>query len=71
MRNNDGLLLVDPWKQIPVKFEQFSKKLNMEVSSGKWHPFCVSLNVLSHRFAPAHGETIVECPLLSYGSGGL
>ena len=42
----------NPWEQISVKFESqydnfHMKKMNLNMSSPKWRPFCLDLNVLS------------------------
>ena len=47
---NDGSLLIGPlgthFSEIWMKTEIFSyKKMNLKVSSEKWHPFCHGLNV--------------------------
>ena len=48
---NAGLLLIGPlgtnFSEILIEILTFSfKKLHLKVSSAKWHPFCLSLNVL-------------------------
>ena len=50
---NAGILLIGPlgtnFSEILVKFLIFSfKKMSLKVSSAKWRPFCLGLNVLSH-----------------------
>ena len=49
--NNAGILLIGPLKtnfsEIFVKIQAFSfKKRHLKMSSGKWWPFCLGLNVL-------------------------
>ena len=48
---NAGLLLIGPWetnfKEILIDIHTFSlKKIHLKMSSGKWRPFCLGLNVL-------------------------
>ena len=48
---NDGLLLIGPLEtnfgEIVIKVHTFSfKKMRLKMSSGKWRPFCLGLNVL-------------------------
>ena len=48
---NAGILLIGPWgtnfNEILIGIHKFSfKKINFKMSSAKWHPFCLSLNVL-------------------------
>ena len=50
---NAGLLLIGPWgtnfSEILIEIHTFSfKKIRLKVSSGKWRPFCLGLNVLTH-----------------------
>ena len=49
---NDGLLLIGPlgtnFSEILIEILTFSfKKMRLKVSSAKWQPFCLSLNVLN------------------------
>ena len=49
--NNDGILLIWPlgtsFSEILIVILSFSlKKMHLKMSSGKWWPFCLSLNVL-------------------------
>ena len=49
---NAGILLIGPqrtnFSEILIEIHTFSfKKIHLNMSSGKWHPFCLSLNVLS------------------------
>ena len=46
-----GLLVIEPlrtnFSEISIKIHTFSfKEMHLEMSSGKWRPFCLSLNVL-------------------------
>ena len=48
---NAGVLLIGPlgtnFSEILIKIHTFSfKKIHLKMSSGKWRPFCLSLNVL-------------------------
>ena len=48
---NAGILLIAPlgrkFSEILIAVEAFSfKKIYLKMSSGKWHPFCLGLNVL-------------------------
>ena len=50
--NNDGILLIWPlgtnFSEISIEIHSFSfKKMHLKMSSGKWRPFCLGLNVLS------------------------
>ena len=52
IRTNAGLLLIGPWgtnfNENFIDINTFSlKKINLKMSSGKWRPFCLGLNVLS------------------------
>ena len=50
--NNAGILLIGPlgtnFDEILIKFNTFSfKNIHLKISSGKWLPFCLGLNVLT------------------------
>ena len=50
---NDGILLIWPmgtnFSEILIEIHSFSfKKIHLKMSSGKWRPFCLGLNVLKH-----------------------
>ena len=50
---NTGILLIGPWgtnfSEILIKILTFLfKKMCLKVSSAKWHPFCLGLNVLNY-----------------------
>ena len=52
---NPGILLMGlfwtNFVEILIKIDTFSsKKMHLKISSGKRRPFCLSLNVLSHRY---------------------
>ena len=49
---NSGILLIGPWgtnfSKILIGIETFSfKKMHLKMSSAKWRPFCLGLNVLN------------------------
>ena len=49
---NGGILLIGPlgtnFNEILIKIQTFlSRKTHLKMSSGKWRPFCLGLNVLS------------------------
>ena len=50
--SNAGILLIGPLGKnfigILIKIHTFSfQKMHLKISSGKWHPFCLGLNVLN------------------------
>ena len=52
MYTKAGLLSIEPlgtnFSEILIEIHSFSfKKIHLKMSSGKWHPFCLGLNVLS------------------------
>ena len=52
IKTNAGILLIWPWwtnfSEILIEINTFSfKKMRLKVSSAKWRPFCLGLNVLS------------------------
>ena len=53
IRTNAGILLIGPLEtnfiENIIQIYTFSfKKMHLKMSSGKWRPFCLGLNVLSH-----------------------
>ena len=53
IRTNAGILLIRPlgtnFSEFLVEILIFSlKKMHLKISSGKWRPFCLGLNVLTH-----------------------
>ena len=51
IRTNAGILLIRPWgtnfSEMLIEIHTFSfKKIHLKMSSGKWRPFCLGLNVL-------------------------
>ena len=54
IETNDGILLIwslgTNFSEILIKIHSFSfKKMHLKMSSGKWRPFCLGLNVLTPR----------------------
>ena len=55
-RTNVRILLIGPlgttFSEMLIEIHTFSfKKINLKMSSGKWRPFCLGLNVLTHWFS--------------------
>ena len=53
---NAGILLIGPlgtnFSEILIEIHTFSfKKMHLKMSSGKWHPFCLGLNMLNATMA--------------------
>ena len=53
---NAGILLIGPlgtnFNEILIEIHTFSlKKMHLKMSSGKWRPFCLSLNVLNQSYS--------------------
>ena len=51
IRTNAGILLIGPlgtnFSEILMEIHKLSfKKMHLKMSSGKWRPFCIGLNVL-------------------------
>ena len=51
--NNAGLLLIEPlgtnFSEISIEIQTFSfKKMHLNMSSAKWRPFCLGLNMLTY-----------------------
>ena len=67
IRTNAGILLIEPlgtnFNEILMKIHIFSfKKIHFKMSSGKWRPFCLGLNVLSACFQCGHfGDNCSFC----------
>ena len=58
---NAGILLIGPlgtnFSEISIEIHTFSvKEMHLKISSGKWRPFCLGLNVLTctHAIAVTH-----------------
>ena len=52
IRNNDEILSIEPlginFSEILIEIHTFSfKKMHLKMSSGKWQPFCLGLNVVN------------------------
>ena len=55
IRSNAGILLIEPLRtnfgEISVVIHTFSfKEMHLKMSSGKWRPFCLGLNVLTTQY---------------------
>ena len=77
---NAGILLIGPlgtnFSEILIEIQTFSfKKIHLKMSSGKWRPFCLDLNVLGNGMAPNKWQSItwnnvnwdLWCHLVSLG----
>ena len=55
---NAGILLIGPlgtnFSDISIRIQTFSFKMHFKMSSAKWRPFCLGLNVLT--------STVYGCP---------
>ena len=64
---NAGILLIGPlvtnFSEILIEIHTFSfKKTHLKISSGKWQPFCLGLNVLRHwEIVLKFGEVMARC----------
>ena len=66
---NAGILLIGPlgtnFSEISIKIQIFSfTKMRLKVSSTKWRPFCLGLNVLFYHDIPVHNlrnSLVGEC----------
>ena len=63
IRTNAGILLIGPlgtnFSEILIGIQAFSfKKMHVKMSSAKWRPFCLGLNVLN-QFLEALSETLL------------
>ena len=68
---NAGILLIGPlgtnFNEILIKIHTFSfKNIHLKMSSGKWRPFCLSLNVLmwSDTAAYVYNIYVLVCAML-------
>ena len=62
---NAGILLIEPlgthFNEIFIEIHAFSfKKIHLKMSSGKWRPFCLSLNVMASQCVKFSGVIIDE-----------
>ena len=73
--NNVGLLLIDPletnFSEILIGIQTFSfKKMHLNMSSAKWRPFCLGLNVLKIQKAWGplyrHGLSLIPAWISNY-----
>ena len=71
---NAGILLIGPWgtnfTEILIGINTFSfKKIHSKMSSAKWRPFCLGLNVLTHlpldKMAAILGDDNFKCIFLN------
>ena len=68
---NAGILLIGPWgtnvSEILIGIHTFSfKKINLKMSSAKWRPFCLGLNMLTYRgFEYANNNSVYICVILT------
>ena len=71
---NAGILLIGPWEtkftEIVIEIHAFSfKKMHLKMASGKWRPFCLSLDVLTHlplnKMAANLADDIFKCIFLN------
>ena len=77
IRTNAGILLIEPlgtnFNEILIKIHIFSfKKIHLKMSSGKWRPFCLGFNVLTHcglvtPYQKAHKFSLIHCGLIILG----
>ena len=63
---NDGISLIGPLgtnlSEILIGIQTFSfKKMHLKMSSAKWCPFCLGLNVLTH-WSPDEIDAILQMP---------
>ena len=61
---NAGILLIEPlgtnFSEILIAIKTFSfKKMPLKMSSAKWRPFCLGLNVLSDTLRPSRRHIII------------
>ena len=72
---NDGILLIGPlgtnFSEILIEIYRFSfKKMQLKMSSGKWRPFCLGLNVFIRKASPCrHLVHIFSTGLQCYNRG--
>ena len=62
---NDGILSTEPpgtnFSEILIRIHTFSfKKVHLKMSSGKWWPFCLGLNVLKRKRHPWEAMTLTS-----------
>ena len=59
IRTNAGILSIEPlrtnFSEFSIKIQTFSfKEMHLKMLSGKWQPFCLGLNVLTHWVLVVH-----------------
>ena len=62
---NAGILLIGPWgtnfSEILFTIQAFSfKKMHLKMSSAKWRPFCLGLNVLNQELTELQTQSLLE-----------
>ena len=72
---NTGILLIGPWGtkfiEIIIEILTFSfMKMDFNVSSAKWRPFCLGLNVLKHIYLKYSSINLIS-EILIHCFGGL
>ena len=66
---NAGILLIGPlvtnFNETSIKIHTFSfKKIHLNMSSGKWRPFCLGLNVLRQQLVTSEFNTKLLNPII-------
>ena len=69
--NNAGLLTIEPlgpdFSEISIESQKFLfKKIHLNMSSAKWRPFCLGLNVLKNKRWTWHQGSGTPCMLIRY-----
>ena len=69
---NAGILLIGPWgtnfSEILIGIHTFSfKKIHLKMSSAKFRPFCLGLNVL--RYIPDNGLLLIQPQVIAWTNG--
>ena len=75
IRTNAGILLIEPsqtnFSEISIEIHTFSfKEMHLKMSSVKWRPFCLGLDVLKNNFLSTSSQVTVlekEPPYLISG----
>ena len=75
IRTNDRLLSIGTLgtniNEILIEILAFSfQKIHLKMSSGKWWPFCPTLNVLTHSHRDLRGTSELTDPVLTYQPQG-
>ena len=69
---NAGILLIRPlgtnFNEILIEIHTFSfKKMHLKMSSAKWRPFCLGLNVLMH-WSVRDVKAVLQCVLIIWAN---